>query len=398
MFRFISYFLIAFVFVLVSCTQQVKEFSVHEKEAKSIQFGTIKNNQLARELHQFFVQRYKSNRFNGCVLIAKGGHIVYNKAFGYADFKEKTKLKTSNSFQLASVSKPITGLGILILADKGLLSLDDSVQKFIPEFPYHGITITDLLSHYSGLSNYMYYCDELWDSKANGSISNEEVLGIMSKNTPKPYLKPRIKYNYCNTNYIILASIIERITGVSYKEFIEKEIFERAGMKDSFVLQKELDWRHYPTDVKGYSSRHRLIPLSYLDGTIGDKGIYASTEDLFKLDQLLYTQLLVSDKNLNLAFEPLHKELFQCDNYGLGWRINNSNPERKVVHHTGWWKGFRTHFIRVLPNEATIIVLTNTLSSTIGTDELLSLVGYDEEKVYWPEEKSPQVSKDTLSN
>ncbi len=373
--------------LVFGCNKPVKKFVVHETKQEKVP-PKASTDKYSLKLDSFFTTRFKLNRFNGCVLAAKNGKIVYTKAFGYADIKKKIPLKTTDAFQLASVSKPITALGIMVLVDEGKISLDDSVQKHLKNFPYHGITIRDLLSHYSGLSNYMYYCDELWDSKELGSITNDDVLQIMTDNEPAPYLRPRIKYNYSNTNFMLLASVIEKVSGTTYKKFIEENIFRKAGMHNSFVLQQEIDWRKYPKElkVKGYTSRGRLIPLSYLDGAVGDKGVYSTVEDLYKLDQLLYTGLIVSQKSLKKSMVPLHEELYQCDNYGLGWRINNSNPEKRVVYHTGWWKGFKTHYIRVLPNDATLIVLTNKMGGFISIDNLLPLVGYDEEKVYWKEE------------
>jgi CubicO group peptidase (beta-lactamase class C family) len=310
------------------------------------------------KIDSFFTSRYKHKAFNGTVLIGEKGRIVYENAFGFANFKKNDSLKTNSIFQLASVSKPLTSFAVLMLSDQGKLNLEDNVQKYFPDFPYENITIRMLLSHRSGLPEYMYFADKLWPSRTK-PISNEDVLNLMIKFKPYKYYDPGKRYNYSNTNYCLLVLIIEKVSGMSFEKFMKSQIFEPLGMKNSYVLRYE-DIKEHDIEnvVVGYNKRGRRAENSYLNGVVGDKGIFSTVEDLFKWDTAIYQGRLVSKKTMEEAFKPAHKDLRPNDNYGFGWRINENNGD-KIVFHSGWWKGFRTYYIRKLSEQKTIIVLTN---------------------------------------
>ncbi len=329
----------------------------------------------AAHIDSFFTRYYKNNLFNGTVLFAEKGKIIYENSFGYADFKEKDTLTTSTPFQLASVSKPLTALAVLMLKEKKWLSLEDSVQKFLPDFPYPGITIRMLLTHKSGLPNYMYFADEYWVDRKT-PITNDDVLCLMKTYHPDVYYLPDVHYNYSNTNYALLASIIEKVTSLPFKTFMERFMFAPLGMTNT-VIYDYFNEEAIANAAVGYSRRRVKADNTYLNGVVGDKGVYSTVDDLFKLDQALYNGTLLSKKTLNEAFFPYHERLYDNDNYGLGWRINTQPDCSKIVFHSGWWKGFRTHFIRVLDKEQTIIVLSNTdWSKFVSTRNLLDLMEY----------------------
>ena len=278
-----------------------------------------------------------------------------------------------SAFQLASVSKPITALAVLKLYDEKLINLEDTVQQYLPEFPYPGISIRMLLNHRSGLSNYMYFSDEFWPDR-DVPITNNDVLDLMVKHTPKPYYPPDRRYNYSNTNYAILALIVERVSETSFEAFVKLNIFLPLDMSNSLIYNKSVNPKNF-NDVTGYSGGRRVAENTYLNGVVGDKGVYASAIDLFKLDKALYDESLLSRETIEEAFTMQHKDLRVWDNYGLGWRINAKDPDNKVVYHSGWWKGFHTYFVRELGSKKTLIILSNTdRSSSMGIKELLSLI------------------------
>lgn len=331
----------------------------------------------AAHIDSFFTKYYKNNLFNGAVLFAEQGKIIYENSFGYADFKEKDTLTTSTPFQLASISKPITALAILMLKEKKWLSLEDTVQKFLPKFPYPGITIRMLLTHKSGLPNYMYFADEYWVDRKT-PITNEDVLCLMETYHPDIYYPPNYHYNYSNTNYALLASIVEEVTDLPFKTFMDRFIFSPLGMTNT-VVYNYFNEEAIANAAVGYSRRRRKAENTYLNGVVGDKGVYSTVEDLYKLDQALYDETLLSQETINEAFTPHHARLYDHDNYGLGWRINTRPDCSRIVFHSGWWKGFRTHFIRILDKEQTIIVLANTdWSKYVNTRHLLDLMSYPE--------------------
>ncbi|MBT3244702.1 MAG: beta-lactamase family protein [Bacteroidetes bacterium] len=324
-------------------------------------------------LDRYFTRRNKYNGFNGTVLYAVDGEVQLAEAYGYGDLRKRDSLSIESSFQLASVSKPITALATLILVDQGLINLNDTIQNFFPDFPYKGITVQLLLNHRSGLPNYMYFADSVWPDQ-NIPISNRDVLNLLTEHHPERYYPPDRRYNYSNTNYALLALIIEEVSDIAYELFVKTKIFIPLDMQNSLVYNKKVTPLNY-NQVKGYHSGRRIADNTYLNGVIGDKGIYSSAIDLYKLDVALQNGSLVSLELLDKAFQPQHKDLYQWDNYGLGWRINAADPNNKIVYHSGWWKGFRSYYIRELGTRKTLIVLSNTArTSFLGTSELRSLI------------------------
>lgn len=326
----------------------------------------------AERIEKFFNHRNRSHGFNGTVLFAENGEIVFNKAYGYANLRSKDSLHMESAFQLASISKPITALAVLVLYEDGLLSLEDSIQQFIPDFPYHGITIRMLLNHRSGLPNYMYLADEVWPDQEI-PLSNQDVVDMLIEHHPDRYYPPNRRYNYSNTNYALLAYLIEQISGIRYGDFVRSRIFNPLRMDNSSVYSKA-DMLVNENEVIGYTGYRRSADNTYLNGVVGDKGIYASAIDLLRLDQALYNGQPVSFKTLEEAFKPYHKDLYISDNYGLGWRLDLQDTLNPVIYHSGWWKGFKSHFVRETGQNRTMIVLSNTLrGSSFSQRELRSL-------------------------
>jgi CubicO group peptidase (beta-lactamase class C family) len=303
--------------------------------------------------------------FNGTVMYSERGRLVFKKAYGYDDFKARKKLSTRSAFQLASVSKMFTAMSIMILKEEGLLNYDDSIKKFIPELPYTGLTIRNLLNHRSGLPDYMHFADEYLDQSV--PMTNEDMIRVMAIHQPKRYFTSGNGFDYCNSNYVLLASIVERIAKKPFETFVREKIFDPLEMNDSFIYRlepgKEIP-EFVPVGVSGHHGRRgtRVEPNFYQNGIVGDKGVYSTVEDLFKWDQALYKATLVSDATLKEAFtkgSPGFKEW--RDNYGFGWRLKADRVQ--TVYHYGWWKGFRSYFIRDMYTEKTLIVLTNTTRS-----------------------------------
>jgi CubicO group peptidase (beta-lactamase class C family) len=192
-------------------------------------------------LDTFFENRFTKTEFNGTVLFAERGRIIFDKAYGYVNFPQKDSLTTQHTFQLASASKPFTAVAILQLYEQGKLALTDDVRKYLPQFPYADITIHQLLCHRSGLSQYTHFCDsptDIWPDKTK-TITNQDVLDIMERDIPMVNYPPNQKHYYCNTNYMLLASIIEKVSGSSFEEYLQAHIFNPAGMTSARVYNRE---------------------------------------------------------------------------------------------------------------------------------------------------------------
>jgi CubicO group peptidase (beta-lactamase class C family) len=303
---------------------------------------------------------YKKGLFNGTILVAEKGRILYSGAFGYSNLKTKDTLSTHTPFQLASVSKMFTAAAIMLLKDKGLLEYDDDIRVYIPEFPISGISVRNLLNHRSGLQNYIYVADKYWDRTK--VMNNSDIPALFKNNNIKPYFPPNHHFNYCNTNYALLALIVEKISGFSFPDFMKTFIFRPLKMNNSYVYCK-VDNNFIKGSAIGFSYFYRggmkeEIP-DYLDGVTGDKGMYSSVEDLFLFDQALYNCPFMKAKTISEAFEPLADDIGKNKTYGFGWRIRLGDEYKKEVYHYGWWRGFRTYFIREMSDKITVISLNN---------------------------------------
>ncbi len=322
----------------------------------------------------------EKNSFNGNVLIARHGLIVYNRSFGYGDFSDRSLLNDSTVFQVASISKTFTAAAVLLMHHRGWLHIDDPVVRHIPQFPYHAMTIRHLLTHTSGLQNYMWLIENRWQS--TNLPSNEDILDLFVRYTLPVNFQPGQRFAYSNTGYVFLALLIERVSGKSYAGFIEQEIFKPLEMNHSFV--KDL---HNPAVIENMAYGYRRfrnsyirIPHNYIDGVLGDKGIYSSVIDLYKWDQALYNNSLLPENLTNKAFEYTRLNNNRTVSYGMGWRLQTF-LDRKVVHHPGRWNGYRTSFKRFIDDNTTIILLNNTNRDiTYLVEELKLVLFYDQIK------------------
>jgi CubicO group peptidase (beta-lactamase class C family) len=329
----------------------------------------------AKKLAVFFAKKVKTEKFNGCILVAQQGLPIYKASFGYANIEKKIPLGINSEFQLASTSKTFTAIAILQLYEQGKLSLDDDLEKYFEGFPYKGITIKMLLNHRSGLSNYVYdcepYCEKpnLYQGK---KFDNKAMLQILMTHKPLRHTVPNKKFEYCNTNYALLALIIEQVSGASYSSFLQKNIFDSIGMKHSYILSNNQNVSNNRT--LGHFANCRLYNDCFADDVVGDKGIYATVEDMFIYDQALYNQKLVKNSSLQLAFSGYSNEHKGQRNYGLGWRIID-DKKSKIVYHNGWWHGFNSTFYRLIDENITVIVLSNKDNrSAYGVSEVFSIM------------------------
>lgn len=312
-------------------------------------------------LDTFFNKLVSLKAFNGSVLVAKEGEVIYHKSFGIADKENKMPVTDSTSFQLASVSKVITATAVMMLVEKGLIKLEDTFSSYFPEFPYENITIKHLLSHRSGLPNYLYFLNDLVSNKTT-VLTNAEVLRLMIDRKPKPYLRPNRAFNYCNTNYALLALLIEKVSHKTYSNFLSDEIFKPIGMKHSGTI---LSLDIFEKSVsKPYDLKWKPIETEAADYVVGDKSVYSTVYDMFLFSEALYQGKILNYETQQLAYTAFSREL-KASNYGLGWRMRDfKSDEKKEVFHNGWWHGYRTAFHRRLNDKVTIVVLSNQLNKT----------------------------------
>ena len=317
-----------------------------------------------------FDEIHRSQNLNGVVLYAEGEQVIFKKAYGWRNLvKQKDPIQVDDQFQLASVSKMFTAEAIMLLYAKGMLDYDDDITKYLPEFPYKGITIRNLLNHRSGLSRYEVLADERWPDRGV-PVSNDDVIRLYAEYKPDPYNQPDITFHYTNANYALLANIIEKVSGQHFEDFMQEQVFEPLGMEHSYIYTLRGVDRiktYVDTDVQGHNMYRKGAQRAqddYLNGVLGDKGMFSTVEDLYKFHVAIEYGLLLPDSIQQEAFVPGSPTWKKGENYGFGWRMSDKHPG--VLYHFGWWKGYRSFFIRDIEKRRTLIILTNTDSGVTG--------------------------------
>ena len=300
--------------------------------------------------------------FNGSVLIGQKGKILYERYFGVASREKGQKLQPNSAIQLASISKTFTGAATMYLHQNKYLNINDAVSQYLPEFPYPTITIKMLLSHRSGLPEYQKWTGK-YVKNEHTLIDNDQVLATFARYKPALESRPNTRFKYCNSNYVILASLIEKVTDMNYDDFMKKYIFEPLGMTNTFVFNPVSGLPAHATP--NYRYNWSRWPNNFADGVMGDKGIYSTPRDMYRWDQSFYTNKLLNNETIELAYGPCSFEKPGIKNYGLGWRMLCYPNGNKVIYHNGWWHGNNTAFYRFIRENMTIVVLGNKYNSGI---------------------------------
>ena len=385
-----------FFFVLIACGGKPK-LNNHQNTALMVMDSTTKG-KLTAQIKESYQNILGKHDFNGSILIAKNGQILYEDYQGFIDFKSKSPITPKSSFHIASTSKTFTAMAILKLWEEGKIELDKPVASYLPGFPYAGITVRMLLNHRSGINNYAYFMVDKqvesykvkgkkgkWVTKTrtiqlpvvvkSGLINNKDMFDFMVKYKPALLFKPNSTFNYSNTNFSLLALIIEKIVGKDYPTFIKESIFTALGMKNTFVFSQK-DVNHYQPS---YYANNNPYNIEKFDCIYGDKNIYSTVRDLLIWDQALYSEAYIKQKTLQMAFEPNSNDKPSIHNYGLGWRMINQ-ADQKIIYHNGWWHGNNSVFTRFIKDSATIIVLGNRFNRNIYKAKNIAasfLAGFD---------------------
>lgn len=320
-------------------------------------------------------RRKKNAGFNGNVLVVQKGKVLFQNSYGYAHLKEKDSLSSDSKFQLASLSKPVTAVAVLKLVQDKKISLQDTIQKFFPDFPYPGVEIGMLLSHRSGLPNYIYSFPDSVRQNRNYP-SNMDVMRWYAQveNKPQPYNKPNRSFHYCNTNYLVLAAIVEKVSGSSFGNYLRKQIFLPLGMANSYLIT-DTSAIAMENRTAGYE-RGRKIAKDYYDDVVGDKGLYSTVGDMYRFYSGISTGMIIDKKLLTEALTPRSFERKGVRNYGYGFRMHiKEDHSVRFVYHGGWWKGYNTMMWISPEDESVIVVLGNTYNrNTYDVKELMEVL------------------------
>ena len=284
------------------------------------------------------------------VMVIHNGQPILTKTYGMANLEEKIPVINETNFRLASVTKQFTGMCIMMLIERDKLNYSTKLTDIFLEFPDYGkkITIKNLLQHTSGLIDY----ESLIPDSATVQVLDKDVLDMMMEQD-STYFQPGTDYRYSNGGYAVLAMIIEKISRKSFATFLRDNIFIPLEMNNTIAYEKgisEVSNRAYGYTIK--SDSVLFTDQSITSAVLGDGGIYSSISDLFKWDQALYSERLISKESMRLALTP------GLDIYGFGWRIDTYKGHFRT-HHTGGTKGFSTIIQRFPEDRFSIIILTN---------------------------------------
>ncbi len=373
-----------FLFILISCDKDRRSDSVTE-EVELLPYSMLPSTKVyaklsdsyitekKQKIENFFTENYANDFENISFLVAQNGQVIYEKYNGYAD-KEKNILNSPETpLHIASVSKVLTASAILKLVEAGKLQLDQKLTTIFKGFPYPNVTVRTLLNHRSGLKKYNYFTDDnkVWDKSKN--ITNQDILNLLiARKFPLDH-PTDTHFVYNNTNYVLLALIVEKITGAKFSKAMKQIVFDPLGMKNTFVFDEKTS---LSKATPSYKWNYELYPFDYLDNVYGDKNIYSTPRDLLKFDLARNDPNFLNKELLEQVFKGYSYESKGIKNYGLGIRLREWDNGVKLFYHNGWWHGNTSSYITLRKENTVIIALSNKFTrKTYQVKRLSALFG-----------------------
>ncbi len=383
---------------IVSCKKDISFFN-KEKEAELPSFSNvnldkvfskddleIKNkDSIVSVLDNYFKSTWEAGDLWGGFLVAKGDEILYENYRGFAQDFNQEPIGKDTPMHVASVSKTLTAMATLKLIDAGKLNLDDPVTKFFPQFPYPNVTIFTLLSQRSGLPKYEYFIEKISPQSVELSkpfLTNQDVLDMLIKYKPELSKETNTGFMYCNTNYALLALIIEKVTNTSFPMAMKKMVFEPLKMDHSYIFQVS----DTAKAAKSFYFKGPKVHLyDRLDLIYGDKNVYTTPRDLFNFSKAMYSDDFLKKELKDKIFEPYSNEKPGINNYGLGFRMKLFDNGEKLTYHNGWWHGTNSVFGHLLKSKVTIVAIGNKFSrrvySALALSALFENFPYESDKL-----------------
>lgn len=323
--------------------------------------------QKIKAIDNWFLQLQKEDKFNGVVLYINNGKELLAKGYGYTNYKKELELTENSSLRLASVSKQFTAAGIMLLKENDKISYDDLVSRYINGFPYEKVTIRHLLNQVSGVPDIYMKLAKTQKGKLP-FMTNEKAVNLIINENRKTKTPPNEIFQYSNTNYIILARIIEVISGLSFEDYMQKELFSPLKMVNTRVWNlksKDKNFKHKADDFDNSQGNVKELKPTFLDGVAGDGAVFSSAKDLFLWDKFWYKNPLIEKENLEEAFKKPTLNNGKKSDYGFGWLITE-----KGMWHNGAWLGANTIIIRNTERKSCLVILDN--SSNIFFNKIIA--------------------------
>tara|TARA_Y100000741_G_scaffold113172_1_gene84917 strand:+ start:328 stop:1338 length:1011 start_codon:yes stop_codon:yes gene_type:complete len=316
----------------------------------------------------------------GNILVYEKGEIIFQSSNGLRAIDPIDSLTLNSQFRLASVSKQFTSVAVMKLKQEGKLDYDQKVSSILNDFPHDNITIKHLLQHTSGIADYIKIINQNYvpqNSTKRNILGNNEILDIFYNSNPKLKFQPGEKYEYSNTGYLVLASIVEEVSKQHFREFLKENIFDPLNMNNTLLYSyKEGYDSDMPNRVFGYSLNedkdgYEINDYHIVNDVRGDGGIYSTINDLFKWNMALLDYKVVPKKLLDEAWRVGTLNNGEDFGYGYGWVIGDSSKP-KSVFHSGGWVGFVTYLYNEIDTKSGYVILTND-SSRVLVDIINSL-------------------------
>ncbi|MGS2726848.1 serine hydrolase [Psychroserpens sp. BH13MA-6] len=339
---------------------------------KSDTKATISANEITDTYAHFISDMDSLGIATGNILVYDQGKVIFKSSRGLRSINPIDSLSLDDQFRLASVSKQFTGMAIMKLKEAEKLDYDQNVQTILTDFPYDNITIRHLLYHTSGLTDYERLIAENFvksDTTKTYILGNDEILKEFYRVDPPLDFQPGDKWEYSNTGYMVLASIVEKVSGQHFRTFLKEQITEPLGMTNTtlYKYQQQAD-PNMPNRVFGYRKKLNQEDLELNDYDIvndvrGDGGIYSTLDDLYKWNMALVNHTIISKDYLDEAWTPGTLNNGEVTEYGFGWFIEDDTSKPQTVFHSGGWVGFGTFLFNEVETKSGFIMLTNNTTN-----------------------------------
>ncbi len=401
------FFLLVSTFILFSCKKESSEEEIIKTTLPN--YGNVDLDKVFNRKDEklenkdsiiSMIDRYYKNVWEkgdlwGGFIVAKGDEILYESYRGFAQGKDQEPINDTIALHVASISKSLTAMATLKLVEAGKINLEDPLTKYFPKFPYPKVTIFTLLSQRSGLPKYEYVIEKIKPAPPELSkkyLTNQDILNMLIRYQPELARATDTGFMYCNTNYALLALLIEKVTEKSFPEAMKQMVFRPLKMKHSYVFQE----KDTLTAAKSFYQRGpRVYPYDRLDLIYGDKNVYTTPRDLLNFSKALYSKDFLKPELKQKIFEPYSNERPGINNYGLGFRMKVFDENEKLTYHNGWWHGTNSVFAHLLKSQVTIIAIGNKYSTRVYT--ALALSGLFENFPYETEKFQKTINQtDTL--
>lgn len=327
---------------------------------------------MVRYIDQYYTKIWKGGDLSGGILVAKGDDILYENYRGFGREGNQMPIDKNTPLHVASVSKTLTAMAMMKLVEAGKVKLSDPLTQYFPGFPYPNVTVQTLLDQRSGLPKYEYFITKIQPAPAELAkpfITNQDILNMIIQYKPDLARDTDTGFMYCNTNFALLALLIEKITKIPFPQAMKEMIFTPLKMNNSYIFQE----KDIPTASQSfYYGGNRLYPLDRLDLIYGDKNVYTTPRDLYNFSKAMFSKDFLKQELMQMVFTPYSNEKAGMNNYGLGFRMKIFDNGEKLTYHNGWWHGTNSVFAHLLKSKVTIVAIGNKYSNKVYTALALS--------------------------